>query len=93
MTIDGDYPTFGYDPRLADAAYPSTPGLWPIRQAAAYAGMSVNGFAAAVENGDIPVVIRRVGRSGKRFVCVEHLRTWVGGLPPTNEPASEPSLF
>lgn len=76
-----DHRAGGYDPRLADAPYPPSPGLWPIRHAAEYVGLSVNGLQAGIENGDIPILMRRIGPSGKRFVNVEQLRGWVAGVP------------
>ena len=83
----------GHDPRLADAPFPSTPGLWPIRQAAAFAGLSVNGFVSGVENGDIPVVLRRIGPSAKRFVNVEQLRSWLSEAVPARPLADDENLF
>lgn len=86
----------GYDERLADEPYPTSPGLWPIRHAAEYAGLSVNGLEAGIENGDIPVLMRRIGPSGKRFVNVEQLRAWVGGKPEGSQHSAsshEENLF
>ncbi|TFZ00665.1 hypothetical protein EZ313_19635 [Ramlibacter henchirensis] len=80
----------GHDPRLADEPFPSTPGFWPVRQAAAFVGLSVNGLVAGIENHDIPVVMRRIGRGGKRWVNVEQLRAWVA---ESATPASDENLF
>jgi hypothetical protein len=76
--------------RLTEAPYPSTPGLWPIRAAAVYVGISVNGLQAGIDNGDIPVLVHRVGPSGKRYVHVEQLVAWVNG---TSTPRTEANLF
>lgn len=85
--------TATHDRRLGEVPYPSTPGLWPLRQAARFAGLSVNGFVAGVENGDIPVTLRRIGPGGKRFVSVEPLLLWLSQAAPTSCVAGGEDLF
>jgi hypothetical protein len=75
-----------YDARLAVEPHEGAPGLWAIAAAASYAGMSVRLLVAGIERGDIPVTLRRIGKSRKQFVNAEQLQKWV------NAPASE-NLF
>jgi hypothetical protein len=73
--------TSGLDNRLGGDGYPSTPGLYPIERAARIAGMSSALLEAGIVAGQIPVMLRKVGPSNKRFVNVEQLNAWINEKP------------
>lgn len=74
--LDDNYRALGYDPRLADAPYPNSAELWPLRAAAAYVGLNPETVANSIESGEIPVLMRRLGEQKKRYVNIAQLREW-----------------
>lgn len=71
----------GFDKRLATEPYPSTPDLWPIEKGARQAGMSSALLEAGIVAGQIPVMLRKVGPSNKRFISVSQLHAWLNEKP------------
>ena len=64
------------------------PALWPLKQAAEFAGLTPKLFAAAVENGDMPgVELLLLGQRGRRFVRAAALIGYLYGNMPA--PAQE----
>lgn len=62
------------------------PALWPLKQAAAVAGLTPKLFAAAVSNGDMPgVELLLLGQRGRRFVRAAELTRYLEGNKPAPE--------
>lgn len=74
--LDDNYRALGYDRRLADAPYPNSAQLWPLRAAAAYVGLNAEAVANGIESGEIPVLMRTLGEQKKRFVNIAQLCEW-----------------
>jgi hypothetical protein len=72
-TSDGEQPRQG------------TARMWRIEAAAGLAGMSANLLEAGIVRGEIPVILRRVGPGGRRFVNIHQLKSWLNGTPTNDE--------
>jgi hypothetical protein len=84
----GDEPTEGSANGKAE--------LCRIAEAAERAGMTVDLLEAGILRGQIPVILRYIGRGNRRFIHIGQLEAWLNERPPVRAPGlvvTPPNLF